>query len=406
MVKLTCSVEVKNRHGADIKRRAIKSVLALGKQPNSEDLYIMLFNSNNKNGTKYMLKENLEQVFTKFVSEGKSTLRFKEPPHDIFVQGDPIQLKCFLKTLRLALQKKVPLKELGLSSLGVTVTKKCIPQTKLVITRRSDYPIHGFPRTLEILKINDIARCSLDKGILYLQRLRTLDLSNNIINDIPPDFNLLPNLCELNLSKNEFGKCRDWRWIGNNLAKSLKTLNLSQNNMEFVPINMNNFKALITLDLSQNKLTSIPHNLASMNNLKNLNVSSNLLRYLPSSLYVLRFDWIDVSDNQFVLSDKVNQDFPKNVTLFELAASRTIQYRLPVMPGMLPVSIIQFLQKSMICVCGRATFSKRFRYLSTLYKKFIKSNTILKSGIFPSIEVILCSLKCHRAFLVKYPNHR
>ena len=33
----------------------------------------------------FQIKGNTEKVFTKFVHEGKATLRFSEPPHDICV---------------------------------------------------------------------------------------------------------------------------------------------------------------------------------------------------------------------------------------------------------------------------------------------------------------------------------
>ena len=31
------------------------------------------------------IKENLQQVFSKFLEKGKATIRFKEPPHDLFI---------------------------------------------------------------------------------------------------------------------------------------------------------------------------------------------------------------------------------------------------------------------------------------------------------------------------------
>jgi LRR-repeat protein 1 len=31
----------------------------------------------------FQLKGNIQQCFTKFVNEGKATVRFTEPPHDV-----------------------------------------------------------------------------------------------------------------------------------------------------------------------------------------------------------------------------------------------------------------------------------------------------------------------------------
>lgn len=39
---------------------------------------------------------NIEAVFTKFVSEGKFTIRFKMPEHDLCVKTDPVLAKSFL----------------------------------------------------------------------------------------------------------------------------------------------------------------------------------------------------------------------------------------------------------------------------------------------------------------------
>lgn len=43
---------------------------------------------------------NIEAVFTKFVSEGKFTIRFKEPAHDLCVKADPVLAKTFLQTCK------------------------------------------------------------------------------------------------------------------------------------------------------------------------------------------------------------------------------------------------------------------------------------------------------------------
>ena len=34
---------------------------------------------------RFQVKENLQQVFSKFLEKGKATIRLKEPPHDLFI---------------------------------------------------------------------------------------------------------------------------------------------------------------------------------------------------------------------------------------------------------------------------------------------------------------------------------
>jgi LRR-repeat protein 1 len=93
-------------------------------------------------------------MFTRFVEEGKATIRFKNPPHDISIVCDPLQLKLFLRTLKLALEEKVSAKTLMLSSIIPTSNVPPAPKTKYVVLTKAAYPtLEGFPRTLEMLKV-------------------------------------------------------------------------------------------------------------------------------------------------------------------------------------------------------------------------------------------------------------
>ena len=102
----------------------------------------------------FQVKNNVEQVFTRFVNEGKATIRFKTPPHDVCIKCDSLQLKLFLRTLKLGLENKVPGKALMLSSLTSTSRVPPAPKTKVSILSKAAYPtLEGFPRTVQILKV-------------------------------------------------------------------------------------------------------------------------------------------------------------------------------------------------------------------------------------------------------------
>lgn len=94
-------------------------------------------------------------MFVKFVNEGKATIRFKEPEHDLAIKCDSLQLKGFLKTLKLGLDgiHSHQLSKLNTCNLQ---TKKLKPiKTKLKITAKEDYPVlEGFQRTLESLTVS------------------------------------------------------------------------------------------------------------------------------------------------------------------------------------------------------------------------------------------------------------
>lgn len=177
------------------------------------------------------VNNNIEKVYTKFINEGKVTISLTEPPHDIIIQCDALQLKSFLHTLKLGLTKKENLSVLNLSNLNPkNIT---VPKTKVVIKQSADYPVlKGFPRTTEELHLSGLERKSFDRQILKLQSLKVLNLSQNQLTSIPQELGGLPNLQELNLSDNLLGKSpiSKWLWLnGLNISKTLQSLNLSSN---------------------------------------------------------------------------------------------------------------------------------------------------------------------------------
>lgn len=140
-MKIHCTVSVVNRLlpnlPANLRKRPAKSTIALCKHPKNEEYCLILFSGQNNNGTKYPLKDNIKQVLTRFVNEGKCTIQLKNPEHDICMQGDAIQIKGFLHLLKRAIEGKISPKELTFSSMSVTPVKaKDIAPTKLVITKR------------------------------------------------------------------------------------------------------------------------------------------------------------------------------------------------------------------------------------------------------------------------------
>lgn len=189
-MKLHCQVEVINRLHSALNIRPsgkyLKSTLALIKEPKNETEYsVLLFSTVNKTGTKYRVK-SVKQMFIKFINEGKATIRFEEPPHDLCIKCEHIQLKCFVKLLRSCIVGDT--KAINLAKLSsVAVTHKESP-TKMVIRDRSAFPNKGFPRTLESLCISGLNLCNFRRDILLLKQLVVLDLSNNVIEHIPPEF--------------------------------------------------------------------------------------------------------------------------------------------------------------------------------------------------------------------------
>ncbi|KAJ7384707.1 Leucine-rich repeat protein [Desmophyllum pertusum] len=106
------------------------------------------------------IKENLQQVFSKFLEKGKATIRFKEPPHDLFInKADPSSLKTFLSVLKLGDKE---LQQINLSCLApAKISDIEKPKTDMVIKRRSDYPLgKPFPSTLKQVSCSQLWTCT------------------------------------------------------------------------------------------------------------------------------------------------------------------------------------------------------------------------------------------------------
>lgn len=157
-MKILCDTTLYNRSRTiHTGIRAQKSTVAIGSHPPNKEtaeLFLLLFTPTNKTGTRYKLKSNIEKVFAKFCAQGKTTISFKEPPHDLQIKCDPIQLKCFLQTLKLAMTGEYDRRKLGLSSISATaIPSTAHPVTKLVIRSRGEFPLKGLPRTLTSLHV-------------------------------------------------------------------------------------------------------------------------------------------------------------------------------------------------------------------------------------------------------------
>lgn len=406
-MKLTCVVSIGNRIlptlNLNSKRKHVKSTLALCKDSKTNEFWLLHFTAQNKTGTKYGIRDNIINVLTKFVNDGKTTIQFKIPAHDLYIQADAIQLKGFLHLLRNALETKIVTSTLnGYSKMSVVPPKKAAP-TKLTIRSRSDYPLKGFPRTLEELHINDIERCTLDRGILNLIKLKILDLSNNCIEFLPEEFCKLPCLNELNLCNNNFSKSspKQWSWLCGNLANNLKLLNVSCNNLKFLPDQLVKLHSLISLHVDNNEIKVFPSGIGNLRNLKTVTASNNRISSLPGSVKKWRLQSLDLSNNNFDPNYQCNPAaiFPKPLpvcSLKELAARKVLYCRLFYTPYTLPRTVMHFLNLARYCTCGKACFDVSIMHthmlsLTSITQSFSVSVNDLT---YVPIECNFCSLKC------------
>lgn len=155
----------------------------------------------------------------------------KEPSHDLIIQSETIQLKSFLRVLKLGLLNQIDQSSFPMIS-NLNLKMSPCHNNKLVIKKDSQYPVlTGFPKTLEELSILGLNRKSFDRQILNLKFLKVLNLSNNQISTLPKEIGHLLHLQELILSCNYLGRSQsDWRWINQAaIKKNLRLLNISNN---------------------------------------------------------------------------------------------------------------------------------------------------------------------------------
>lgn len=405
-MKIVCTIFVENRQLVGVKRprKFVKSTLALCKCPKNTGYCIIIFTSADKTGKKYDINGNIKMILTRFINEGKCTIQFKQPEHDLYVTADVIQLKSFLHLLKRVLENKVSEKELSLSSIAVTAIKqKDIAPIKMTIIKRSDYPTR-FPRTLEELHINDIQRCGVDRGIFNLVNLKILDLSNNCIELIPDELSALRNLQEINFSHNNLGKSSHlkWNWLKGNLSKTLQLLDLSHNELLRVPNEVFKVFSLESLNLNNNSLNLLPSGIGNLLKLRIFSISNNNLKILPGTISRLRLNSIDLSNNP--LERHVpNQEPAKSVpvpvkTLKEYAAKQVLFKRIPYGPGEIPLTVIDFLDTAEYCTCGRPFFQTPFvkicQYI-VLNNIAEKVNILQEESLVAAMESYFCSQKCY-----------
>lgn len=406
-MKIQCQIEVINRLHSALNLRNngkyLKSTLALGKEPKSETEYFILhFSSLNKTGTKYRVK-SIKQVFVKYINEGKSTIRFEEPPYDLCIKSESIQLKCFMKLLRSCITGDE--KALHLSPLSsLSVTAKDNAPVKLVISDRSQFPAKGLPRTLQSLYLSGLKLCNFRRDILLLKHLAVLDLSNNEIEKLPPEFGRMANLSELHLANNQLGVrgVVDWRWLlGPQITKTLKLLDLTSNKLGHLPKAIWKLEKLVTLKANDNMISRLPATIGRISTLRYFTISSNELQSLPCSLMQCRLEYIDISSNKF--DNKQNNSTSDQYSpwqfyvgsLVHLSAKIILKHKIHYASNIIPWTLVEFLDNANMCVCGAPvvnyTHSINKEYDLKDYFRTVVFNNNLSVVEF---ECYFCSPKC------------
>nr|XP_055217420.1 leucine-rich repeat protein 1 isoform X2 [Gorilla gorilla gorilla] len=323
-MKLHCEVEVISRHlpalGLRNRGKGVRAVLSLCQQTSRSQppvrAFLLISTLKDKRGTRYELRENIEQFFTKFVDEGKATVRLKEPPVDICLsKANSSSLKGFLSAMRLA--HRGCNVDTPVSTLTPVKTSEFENfKTKMVITSKKDYPLSkNFPYSLEHLQTSYCGLVRVDMRMLCLKSLRKLDLSHNHIKKLPATIGDLIHLQELNLNDNHL-ESFSVALCHSTLQKSLRSLDLSKNKIKALPVQFCQLQELKNLKLDDNELIQFPCKIGQLINLRFLSAARNKLPFLPSEFRNLSLEYLDLFGNIF--------EQPKVLPVIKLQAPLTL----------------------------------------------------------------------------------
>ncbi|XP_036062378.1 leucine-rich repeat protein 1 [Onychomys torridus] len=417
-MKLHCEVEVLSRHlpvlGLKSRGKGVRAVVSLCQPPRRSELQpgaragpggracLLVSTRKDKQGTRYELKENVEQLFMKFVDEGKATIRLKEPPVDICLsKANPGSLKSFLSASRMAhrgCDVSIPLS----TPTPVKTSEFEKFKTKMVITSKKDYPLsRNFPYFLEHLQASHCRLARLDTRILCLKNLRKLDLSHNCVKKLPAAVGDLTHLQELSLSDNHL-ESFPVSLCQSTLQKSLQSLDLSKNKLKALPVQFCQLRKLIHLNLNDNELIQFPFKIGQLTNLRFLSAARNKLTTLPCNFKMLSLEYLDLFGNTFEkpgVLPIIKLQVP--LTLLESCARAVLSNRIPYGPHIIPFHLCRDLDTAKTCVCGRFCLESFIQGTTTINLHSVAHTVVLVDNMDRMEAPIIsyfCSLTCYVNF--------
>ncbi|XP_041353671.1 leucine-rich repeat protein 1-like [Gigantopelta aegis] len=414
-MRLTCDVELVNRllPSFNLKKasRSCRAQVSLGKKPASSSkdgaLFLMVCTAKDRNGVKFLVKGNIEQIFGKFVSDGKATIRIRDPQQDVCIsKADPLQLKNILNLIHQASQGK-DLDRTALSALTPASARQVEkPKTKMTILTRKDYPLTTtFPSSLESLQVSQCSMKRIDQRILQLSKLKILNLSHNSLQSLPESYGRIYSLYELYVNNNQLTKlpislCRS------SLSTSLVVLDISENQITTLPLELCELKQLVTLKADKNDLKSLPATIGKLIHLKSVSVAHNKLAILPAGLTRLQLDHLDLYCNPLELqqTESVIMSQLTFPTLVECCARSIKKYRVPYTDEDLFPQLCQYLDSARHCWCGNYCFQCCARYIATVDLRRVSATVTAWDNVgtkLVPVEAFLCSQNC----LTKFQNN-
>jgi Leucine-rich repeat (LRR) protein len=146
-----------------------------------------------------------------------------------------------------------------------------------------------------VLNFSDFGLTSIPVELFKQVGLRSLNLRNNRIGQIPDDISMLRELREFDASGNRLTLLPE----GLGQTTNIERLVMQGNSLIQLPMSFGQLIHLLELDLSQNQLTALPESLGQLIRLQSLKLSGNKLTVLPEWLGRLtQLQELNLSDNR------------------------------------------------------------------------------------------------------------
>ncbi|NXP83385.1 LRC57 protein, partial [Ramphastos sulfuratus] len=195
--------------------------------------------------------------------------------------------------------------------------------------------------------------------------LRTIDLSNNKIEVLPPLIGKFSFLKSLALNNNKLTALPEELCK----LKKLETLHLNGNHLRQLPAAFGQLSALKTLSLSGNQLRTVPTQLCGLRHLDVVDLSKNQIQNVPDTVGELQAIELNLNQNQISQISVQLSHCPR------LKVLRLEENCLEL--SMLPQSILSDSQISLLAVEGNLFEIKKLRELEG-YDKYMERFTATK----------------------------
>ena len=172
---------------------------------------------------------------------------------------------------------------------------------------------------------NNPSRDKILRFITSRNILRILNLSDNNLSYIPPTIGNLTSLTHLHLDFNNL------TYLPNDIGNltSLTILFLHCNRLTSLPDDIGNLTQLTSLNLFDNDLTSLPDTISNLGSLTELQISDNRLSSLPNGIWNLSLlSTLNVQNNQLTSLPDIPEDRVTPLSQLKLSGNQNLR-RLP-----------------------------------------------------------------------------